>query len=234
MEVPCLSHQEEEEGCPAECLQSKKVVFEVKNKEKLKCSYSDACAIIPYPLDTLKISPLSPDEDHYIAVYKAVSIEKPTFLLFLALVVINRERNFPPCPFGNDSTETLTLLPGDAEILSKMTPDYLFTFFSCALYFDQINTARLCALYLTEKYIKGQKVSEIQEIFNLPANSLPSDLYLAVIDKYGLCFHPDRDCFNVENTVGDLTNFNGISCAGMCELETYLNRQFGSDDWSGS
>ena len=225
-ELPCLSHLD---GCPTECLQSKKVIFYLENDEhKVKMKWIDAMEILPYPND-IQVPPpeADGDMDHEV---KAPHIYKDIFFRLIALVMTNRKRSFPPQPFGLDNGENLVLNKTDMDIFCQMSPDNVIKLIQCCLFFDQYNMARLCAIYMCDKYFKDQSIANIQETFNLPVNLLPSDLYLGVIGKYGLCFDPNKECFNVENTAGDLSNFNGITCSGICELENSVLCRFGIAD----
>ena len=217
---------EDNQQCPSEC-KEKKVIFRCKDNEVYKMNYTDACEICPLfkSLET-KSGTIQgvKDEDEEM---KLEHIDYATLGLFMTLVECFKARVNPLPLYKMYNEETLTLTLKEEEQFLRMTFNEIKDVFNAAIFFDCLNIARLCAAYMTEKYINGQNINRIQERFNLPRNCEPSHLYLDVIDKYGPCFHPDRESITVMNSHGDLLNYNGKTCSGLCELENEVFKRYG-------
>ena len=229
----CTLHTEYE--CPPESAACKKVIFHCKDcqcehKLTVNCltvSWTEACDICPL------FKSLENDSGEIIGVsgkvydLKLDHIEYDTLHRFVDFLNLSQNREFPPYPQGVHNLETLKLTSKENKKFSLLTFCEIKNLFLAALFLDSFNVARLCAVYISKDYIHGKSIESIQETFNLTKNSEPSHLYLDVIDKYGLCFNPEKEELSVMNSHGDLLNFNGRICSGACELE-YETQQWAS------
>ena len=222
--APCSVHHQQ---CPPECKDSKKVIFLCNDQKYYKMNWQEAREICPLfeSLET-KTGDIQGVDDEECNV-TLEHIDYDTLSLFMDIVQCTKTRVFPPPPIGTLGKETLALTSKERDLFLRMTFDQLKNVFIAALFFDAINIARLCSVHMAEKYIKGKSIEDIQEQFNLPRNPEPSHLYLDVMDKYGPCFHPERENLTVMNSHGDLLNYNGITCSGLCELENEVFKRYG-------